>query len=197
MPLAWLSAGFQPLPPLPTSKLGPSGADSRVGGFVYILGPCGSPTNSPVRLGVSLAASNPTSFFSQGIWGFIAPCWNPGLHSLSRSPVVPPGLSAHKCGTAHSASCCPPQSSSHCLTASPLHPSCSSPPLLLVLRNVSSFSPWLLDFHTVQFSGSSGYFFYLIFVLVVQGGTVYLPMPPSWPGIRLHKPPNRLQATRV
>ena len=41
MPLAGLSAGFQSLSPLPTSKLGPSGADSRVGGFVYILGPCG------------------------------------------------------------------------------------------------------------------------------------------------------------
>ena len=42
MLLAQLSTSFQSLPPLPTSKLGPSGADSQVGGFVYILGPCGS-----------------------------------------------------------------------------------------------------------------------------------------------------------
>ena len=42
MSLAQLSASFQSLPVLPTSKLGPSGADSRVGGFVYVLGPCGS-----------------------------------------------------------------------------------------------------------------------------------------------------------
>ena len=46
MALAPLSAGFQSLPPLPTIKLGPSGADSWVGGwvggFVYVLGPCGS-----------------------------------------------------------------------------------------------------------------------------------------------------------
>ena len=42
MPLAWLLAGFQSLLPLSTSKLGPSGADSWVGGFVYVLGPCGS-----------------------------------------------------------------------------------------------------------------------------------------------------------
>ena len=41
MPLAQLSASFQSLPLLPTSKLGPSGADSRVGGFVYTLGPEG------------------------------------------------------------------------------------------------------------------------------------------------------------
>ena len=40
--LAWPSDGFQSLPPLPTSKLGPSGADSQVGRFVYVLGPCGS-----------------------------------------------------------------------------------------------------------------------------------------------------------
>ena len=42
MLLAQLSAGFQSLPLLPTNKLGPSGADSWVGGFVYVLGPCGS-----------------------------------------------------------------------------------------------------------------------------------------------------------
>ena len=40
MLLARLLVGFQSLPPLPTSKLGPTGADSWVGGFVYILGFC-------------------------------------------------------------------------------------------------------------------------------------------------------------
>ena len=40
--LVQLSANFQSLLLLPTSKLGPSGADSRVGGFEYIPGPCGS-----------------------------------------------------------------------------------------------------------------------------------------------------------
>ena len=42
MLLAGLSAGFQSLALLPTGKLGPSGADSQVSGFVYVLGPCGS-----------------------------------------------------------------------------------------------------------------------------------------------------------
>ena len=42
MLLAQLLAGFQSLPPLPTSKLVLSGADSWVGGFVYVPGPCGS-----------------------------------------------------------------------------------------------------------------------------------------------------------
>ena len=52
--------------------------------------------------------------------------------------------------------------------------------------NVSSLTPWLSDFHTIRFSISSGYFFVLKFVvllLVVQGGTVYLPMLPSWPEV--------------
>ena len=37
-----LSTGFQSFTPLPTIKLGPSGAGSRVGGLVHALGPCGS-----------------------------------------------------------------------------------------------------------------------------------------------------------
>ena len=41
-PLVQLSASFQSLPQLPIMKLGPSGADCWVGGFVYVLGPCGS-----------------------------------------------------------------------------------------------------------------------------------------------------------
>ena len=42
-----------------------------------------------------------------------------------------------------------------------LSPSCPSPPLLQVWMNVSSLSSWLLDFHTVQFSGSSACFLFL------------------------------------
>ena len=49
MALGPLSAGFQSLPSLPTIKLGPSGADSRVGGLVHALGPC-----APVRLSKDL-----------------------------------------------------------------------------------------------------------------------------------------------
>ena len=41
MALAPLCAGFQSLRPLPTIKLGPFGAASRVDGFVYVLDPVG------------------------------------------------------------------------------------------------------------------------------------------------------------
>ena len=42
MSFAQLSDGFQLLPLPPISKLGPSGADSWVVGFVHVLGHCGS-----------------------------------------------------------------------------------------------------------------------------------------------------------
>ena len=80
---------------------------------------------------------------------------------LSCSPVVPPGLSAHERGTAGSVSRLLAGSTSRCLDTSPLFPSCPSPPLLPVWMNVSSLSPWLLDFHTVRFSVSSGWFLFL------------------------------------
>ena len=44
-------------------------------------------------------------------------------------------------------------------------PSCLSLPLLLVWMNVSSLTPWLLDFHTVLFSVSSGCFLFLNLLL--------------------------------
>ena len=111
--------------------------------------------------------------------------WNSGLCGLSGSPVVSPDLSAHECGTARSTSCrltrvanyrlaiqlqpCPPRSTirclngsiSHRLATSPLCPAAGLPPLLPVWMNVSSLTSWLLDFHTVQFSVSSGCFLFL------------------------------------
>ena len=55
----------------------------------------------------------------------------------------------------------------------------SSPPLLVVWMNVSSLSPWLLDFHTVLFSVSSGCFFVFklllsLFWLCEEAQCVYL-----------------------
>ena len=39
--LVQLYVGFQSLPLLPTIKLGPSGAETQVGGFAYVLRSCG------------------------------------------------------------------------------------------------------------------------------------------------------------
>ena len=66
------------------------------------------------------------------LWGLLAAAWP--AHSTIR----------HLTG-----------STSHHLAANSLCPGCPSPPLLPVWINVSSLSPWLLDFHTVRFSVSS------------------------------------------
>ena len=52
-------------------------------------------------------------------------------------------------------------STSHHLATCPLCPGCSSLPVFPVWMNVSSLTPWLLDFHAVWFSGSSGCFWFL------------------------------------
>ena len=120
-----------------------------------------SPTNSPVRLGVSPAATpTPIDVFNK---------WFEALFPCAGT------LGCEVCCPVHQLLPCPPAaalpspfhnpppagSTSHCLASSPLCPSCPSPSLLLIWMNVSSLSPWLLDFHTVQFSVSSGCFLFL------------------------------------
>ena len=108
------------------------------------------------------------------------PTLEPWAHSLFCSHAVPPGLSMCECGAVGSASCrtaCPVAQSATslgppaatllapvlqpppCLESSLPH--CPSPPLLPVWMNASALSPWLSDFHTVQFSVSSGCFLFL------------------------------------
>ena len=141
-----------------------------------------------LRLGVSPTSSTPANFYRQRFWGFIFLHWNPGLHHLSCSPVVPPSLSTRKCANAQSTSCHLSWSSSYHLVMSPLYPqwSVSAPPTGLV--ECFFCNSLVFDFYIVQFSGSSGYFFVFKFVvvllLIVQGGKVYLPMPPSWPEVQ-------------
>ena len=89
MLLVQLSVAFQSLPPLPTSKLGPSGADSWVGGFLYILGPCGSLLKLSCEAGSFSCYPNPHRFFQSEVLRFYFPVLEPWC-GLSGSPVVPP-----------------------------------------------------------------------------------------------------------
>ena len=83
MALVLLSASFQSLPPLPTIKLGPSSAASRVRGCVCSRPLWVSPANSPVRLQVSPAATpTPTGVFNQRFEALFPPHWSPGLCGL-------------------------------------------------------------------------------------------------------------------
>ena len=156
MPLVLL-IGFQSLPLLPTSKLHLSCANSQVGGFVYILGPCASLQWFSCETGSFSHHCTPHRILQLRFWVYISPPWNPGLCGLSHSPVVPPSLSTHKCGPPS----LPAATLLHILSAL----ASLSLSLLLVWMKVSSLTPWLSDFHTIGFSGRCGYFLFLNWLL--------------------------------
>ena len=133
--LPLLSPSFQSHPLLRTIKLGPSGADSLRWICLHCRTLRVSPMNSPMRLGLSPTASTLRGFFGPQFWGFISPHENCGLHALSHSPFVPPGLSTLKCGTTRSAS--------HHL-AGPSPPSAALPAVLSTRMPISA-PPTSLD----------------------------------------------------
>ena len=202
-----LSTGFQSFTPLPTIKLGPSGDGSRVAGLVHALDPCES-LQGPLLWGwesLLLPPQPPQAFSVRDLrlyFSVLEPwvarsallpavclvylCMNVGPRGAIRCsacPVLchsesgPLGLSVPKCGAAGSASgqtACSVgptlrQSGSCHGNASPLRPGCLSPPLLLVWMNVFLF-PWFRTSLPFDF----------LSVLVVRGGAVCLPTPPSW-----------------
>ena len=165
MVLALLSAGFQSLPPLPTIKLGPSGAASWVGGLVYILAPWGS-LQETLLWGwefLPVVYQPPQVFLIRGLrlyfpvleiwvaWSVLLPSCSSQFSCTWMWDRLVRNLLPHRV----------PQPSP-CLESS--LPGCLSPPLLPVWMNVSSLSPWLSDFHIVQFSISSGGVFLLLFL---------------------------------
>ena len=94
-----LSTGPQSLPLLPTIKLGPSGAGSRVGGLAHALGPCGS-LQRPLLWGWEflLLPPQPPRVFS--IWGLrpYFPKLDPWVTRSASLPALCPGLSVRECG---------------------------------------------------------------------------------------------------
>ena len=139
-----------------------------------------SPRTSPMRLGVSpSAAPTPTGVFNQRFEALFSGAGALGCavcFALRRLP----GLSVCECGASGSASgqtACPVCPTLHqslsgsCQgNASPLCPGCPSLPLLPVWVNVSFLSTWC----------QTSLLFDFLSVLVVRGGAVSLPTPPSW-----------------
>ena len=105
----------------------------------------------------------------------------------SHSPIVPPGLSAHECGTAWSTSHRLAHLVYH-LALCPLCPSClfSPPPTSLVecffFNSLVVRLPYSLIF--CQFWLFIVFRFVIVLLLVVRGGTVCQPTPPSWPEVQ-------------
>ena len=116
------------------------------------------------------------------MWGHrVLPATVPAPFSTTLSLAL--SVYLRDCGAPGSASgqtACPVrptlrQSRSRHSNASPLHPGCPSLHLLPVLMNVYFLSPWC---------GTSLPFDFLS-VLVVRGGAVCLPTPPSWFSLQL------------
>ena len=176
MLLARLSAGFQSLPPLPTSKLSLSGADSQVSGFVYSLRPCGS-LQRPLLWSWEFLPL-------QCSFEAICPCAGTLSCTVCLTPqsFLPVYLHANVGPPSLPNITSPAQSSSCHFAGSPFCPSCPSPPLLpnecfffnsLVVGLPYGLIFWLFWLFFV-------FKFVVVVLLVVQGGTVYLRMPPSW-----------------
>ena len=124
MVLTPLSASFQSLPPLPTSKMGPSGADSCTGALCTFWDPVGLPNELSCEAGSFFCCClNPHQVFSIRGLRLYFPAWSPGLRGLLRSP---PFLRVYLCmnagpwGLPATTSLGPPASVR--LASNPLHP---------------------------------------------------------------------------
>ena len=95
-----LSTRFQTFTPLPTIKLGPSGAGSRVGGLVHTLGPCGS-LQWPLLWGWESFLQPPQHAWAFSIRGLRLhfPTLEPWVTWSASLPTVLPGLSVRECVT--------------------------------------------------------------------------------------------------
>ena len=172
MPLAWLWAGFQSLPHLPTSKLGPSGADSWVSGFVYVLGPCGSLHRTLLWGWEFLPLPQPSQVFSVRGFEALFPCTGTlgcvVCHApqsfLPVYPQVNVGLPASTATALPHVLCTP----AACL--------CTSYQSGWLINSLVFGLPYSLIFWQCWLFFV---FKFVVLLLVMWGGKVYLPVPPS------------------
>ena len=136
--------------------------------FVHSRTPWVSPTNSPVNLGVFPAAITPTDFSNQRFWGFISLCWNLScvvclapqlfLAVYLLANVGPPAAALPRILSALAARLCPHTSLNECFFFSSL--------VVGLPYSLIFWQFWL--FFVFKF---------VVVLLVVWGGKVYLPMP--------------------
>ena len=154
VPLALLSARFQSLPLLPTSKVGPSGADSQEVGLCTFKAPVGLSNELSCEAGsFSHCHLNPPR------------CPQPEVLRLYFPVLEPWVVQSDSLPSCSSQFICTQMWDHQSYQPPPCHesslPGCPVLPLLLVWMNVSSLTPWLLDFHIVRFFVSSGCFLFL------------------------------------
>ena len=171
MLLAWLSPCFQSLPPLPTSILGPSCSDSWVGGFVYVLEPHGSLQWTLLWVWEFLPPLQPPQIFIvRGFEAFFF-CTETLGCVVCLTPQLFLSVYLHTNGG-------PPATTLLCILSAWLP--ISAPPTSV---NECFFNSLVvgLPYSSIfwQFWLVFVFKFVVVLLLVVQGGKIYLPMPPS------------------
>ena len=180
--LSWLSVTS----PATHKQIGPFWCRFWVGGFVYILGPHESLQWTLLWGWEFLLLPQPPQVFIARGFEALFPCARTLGCMVSLAPQLF-FLLIHMQMWYHlncQPPCCqfwstslPTWSSSRCLARNPLHPCFPSPPFLPAWMYVSSLTLWLLNFHAVWFSGSSGYFLFfnlLSFWLCKEAKCIYL-----------------------
>ena len=133
--------------------------NSRVGGFVNVLSPCRPFKGSFLKIWQFLLTSQSslvlqtevTEIYVPGAGNLGCAVWSGA--GLNCSPDIPPDFSTtRECGTSHTYSATASTSLPH---TTPLR-LFSHLTLQPIWMNVASLNPWLLDFHTVRFSDSTG-----------------------------------------
>ena len=192
MPLAPLSAGFHSGPRLPRIKLGPSGADSRVGGFVYILAPCGS-LQWTLLWGwefLPLLPQPPQVFSISGLILYF-PMLELRVASSVSLPICSSRFICTRMWDRPVRNLLPHWSCSLRLDSESYLPGClspSAPPTSL--DECFFFNCLVVGFpYSLIFCQFWLFFVFKLFVVLVlavpslRGGTVCLPMPLSWPEV--------------
>ena len=183
MPLALFLSHFPSLHSLSTSILYPLGADfcKQVGRIL-----CVSPTNSPVRLGVSPTITIPTDLFhSLWFWVFSFLHWNPAFCGPPSSPASPGLVCSWMWDCPHS----PPVTALpapvlqlppfHVLSALQL---ISTPPTIWLNVFLQLLGCWTsMQMFFWQFRLFLVFKLVVILLLIVQRSKAFLPTPPSWP----------------
>ena len=150
MTLAQLSASFWSCPPLPTSKLGPSGTNSWVGGF---QDPVGLSNDLSCEAGSFHYFCNPHRFLQSEVLRLYFPILEPWV---AQSVSLPSCSSQFICTQ---------------IWDHPIHQLLPHLPRLPISAPPTSldecffFNSFMSEFHTVRFSGSCGYFLFLNLLL--------------------------------
>ena len=193
----WNNATCWPLsqlsvPPLPTSKLCPSGADSHVGGFVYVLGPYGSLQQTLLWGWEFLPLLQPPQVFSVRGFEALFPC----AGTLDCAVFLTPQLFLPVYPHANVGPPCPAGAALPASVLQLLLCHESSPPQLPISAPPAGLGEcFFFNSLVVELPHSSIFWhFWLFFIfkfvvvllLVVWGSKVYLSIPPSWPEVSNH-----------